>query len=125
MDIPADRRYAGTHEWHKLDGDMVVIGLSQHAVNELTDITYVEFPDVGQAVAPGQAFGEIESVKATSELCSAVAGEVVEINDAVTDDPAVVNRDPYGRGWLIKVKCSDLSVLDALMSAEAYQDTLP
>ena len=125
MKIPDDRRYAESHEWHKLDGDTIIIGLSEHAVNELTDITYVEFPEIARTLAAGESFGEIESVKATSELFSAVSGDVVEINEAVSEDPSAVNRDPYGRGWLIKVKCTDASQLDALMSAQAYQDSLP
>jgi glycine cleavage system H protein len=113
MPSPTDRRYSATHEWHKQDGDVVVIGLTQFAVDELTDVTYVDLPNAGKQVAPGKSFGEIESVKATSELYSAVAGEVIEANKALKDNPALVNTDPYGQGWLIKVKApgADLSAL--------------
>jgi glycine cleavage system H protein len=113
MPSPTDRRYSATHEWHKQEGDIVTIGLTQFAVDELTDVTYVDLPNVGKQVAPGKSFGEIESVKATSEMYSAVAGEVIDTNKALKDNPALVNTDPYGQGWLIKVKApgADLSAL--------------
>lgn len=113
MSSPADRKYASTHEWHKQDGDIVTIGVSQFAVDELTDVTFVDLPQVGKKITAGKPWGEIESVKATSELYAAVSGEVVEVNDAVKDDPSLVNQDPYEKGWLIKVKApgADLSTL--------------
>src|SRR5215467_13651857 len=104
MPAPADRRYTSTHEWHKQDGDIVTIGITRHAVDELTDVTFVDLPQVGKKVSAGGRFGEIESVKATAELNMAVAGEVVEINTSLKDDPSQVNADPYGKGWMIKVK---------------------
>ena len=104
MPAPADRRYAETHEWHKQDGDVVTIGITQFAADELTDITYVDLPQPGKKVEAGKRFGEIESVKATSELYSAVTGEVLESNPALKEDPSLVNQDPYGKGWLIKLK---------------------
>jgi glycine cleavage system H protein len=119
MAAPTDRRYSETHEWHKQDGDTVTIGITQHAVDELTDITYVDLPAVGKKLDAGKRFGEIESVKATSELYSAVTGEVVEANAALKEDPSLVNQDPYGKGWMIKVKAPGAN-LSALMAGEQY-----
>jgi glycine cleavage system H protein len=119
MAAPADRKYSETHEWHKVEGDVITIGISQHAVDELTDITFVLLPAKGKAVAAGKTFGEIESVKATAELYSGVSGEVVENNAAVVADPSLVNQDPFGRGWLIKVKAAGAD-LSKLMSADEY-----
>jgi len=119
MPASADRRYSETHEWHKAEGNIITIGITQFAVDELTDVTYVDLPNVGKHVSAGNAFGEIESVKATAELNASVSGEVTEVNAAVKDDPSLVNSDPYGKGWLIKVKTAapDLS---ALMTADQY-----
>ena len=119
MPAPADRRYADTHEWHKQEGDTITIGITQFAVDELTDITYVDLPAPGKKVEARKRFGEIESVKATSELYSAISGEVLEANQAVKDDPSLVNQDPYGKGWLIKLKAPGAK-LDGLMSSETY-----
>ncbi len=122
MPAPADRRYSTSHEWHKQDGDIVTIGITQHAVDELTDITYVDLPQPGKKLEAGKRFGEIESVKATSELYTAVSGEVTEANPALKDDPSLVNQDPYGKGWMIKVKVAGGAGanISALMSAEQY-----
>jgi glycine cleavage system H protein len=119
MPAPADRRYSESHEWHKVDGDIITIGITQHAVDELTDITYVQLPAKGKAVTAGKNFGEIESVKATAELYSGVTGEVAESNAAVIADPSLVNQDPFGKGWLIKVKAPSAD-LSKLMDAAAY-----
>jgi len=119
MPAPTDRRYAETHEWHKQEGDIITIGITQFAVDELTDITYVDLPNVGKKVEAGKRFGEIESVKATSELYSAIAGEVTEANQAVKNDPSLVNQDPYGKGWLIKIKAPGAN-MSALMTGEQY-----
>ncbi len=119
MPAPSDRRYSATHEWHKQEGDTVTIGITRFAVDELTDITYVDLPSIGKQIAAGKRFGEIESVKATSELYSAVAGEVLEVNVALKDDPSLVNKDPYGPGWMIKLKAPGAD-LSALMTAEQY-----
>ncbi|MEZ6190882.1 MAG: glycine cleavage system protein GcvH [Phycisphaerales bacterium] len=120
MPTPDDRRYLESHEWHKPEGDVVLIGISQFAVDELTDITYLEITAEG-AIDKGDALGEIESVKATSELYSGIAGEVVEVNQAVVDDPSLINRDCYGDGWIVKLKPSDPGQLDALLSAADYE----
>ena len=125
MPSPSDRRYSDSHEWHRLDDGLVTIGLSRFAVDELTDITFVELPDEGETFEQGDPFGEIESVKATSELYTFVSGKVVETNDALEDNPGVVNEDPYEAGWLIKIDPSDVSQLDELMDAESYDKKYP
>lgn len=104
MSTPSDRKYLQTHEWHKQTGDLVEIGITLFAAEELTDVTYVALPKVGTAVKAGGKFGEIESVKATSDMYCGVTGTVVEVNDALTADPAIVNREPYTMGWMIRVK---------------------
>lgn len=121
MSIPTDRKYLKSHEWHKLEGDTVVIGITQIAADELTDITYVSLPKLGAKIEANGRFGEIESVKATSDLYSGVSGEVIDFNDDLNHNPGTVNTDPYGAGWMIKVKPSDPSQLDKLMDAEAYK----
>jgi glycine cleavage system H protein len=118
---PTDRKYLETHEWHKLEGDgTVTIGITQIAADELTDITYVALPKVGERLGAGKRFGEIESVKATSDLYSGVSGEVIAINDAVAKDPGLVNRDPYAAGWMIKVRPSNAAELEKLLPADEY-----
>src|SRR5688572_5328574 len=108
MSIPTDRKYLESHEWHKPEGDVVTIGITQVAADELTDITYVAYKvKVGSTVSAKDRFGEIESVKATSDLYVGVAGEVVAVNDALNNDPGLVNRDPHAGGWMIKVKPTD------------------
>ena len=120
MPSPDDRRYAETHEWHQAEGDIVTLGLSQFAVDELTDITYVDFSKSEGLIKGGESFGEIESVKATSELYSGVDGEIIEVNEGVIDHPQVINQDPYGKGWLIKIRLSDPGQLEALISGAGY-----
>jgi glycine cleavage system H protein len=121
---PKDLRYAATHEWAKLEGNVVTVGITKHAVEELTDLVYLQLPSIGDAVTVGSAFGEIESVKAVAELNSPVDGEVVEVNSAVADKLDAVSKDPYGAGWIAKIKVSNPSQLDALMSAEQYEKHL-
>jgi glycine cleavage system H protein len=122
--IPTDRKYTQTHEWFKAEGDIVTIGITQYAADELTDITFVDLPDVGSSIEPGVACGEIESVKATSELFSAVGGKVVEINSDLEDQPELVNNDPFEAGWMLKVQADDLSPLDNLMDPSTYEQML-
>ena len=124
MDYPTDRRYLASHEWHKLEGDTCTIGITKFAADELTDITYVDLPAPGKEVVAGEAFGEIESVKATSELTSGLAGVVAEVNGRLADAPELVNDDPFGEGWMIKIKVSDPAAVDGLLTAEAYQAQL-
>ncbi|MFP4145179.1 MAG: glycine cleavage system protein GcvH [Phycisphaeraceae bacterium] len=118
---PDDRRYTESHEWHKPEGELVVIGLSEFAVEELTDITFVEIETTEGPISRGDTIGEVESVKATSEVYCGIDGEVVEANQAVLDDPSLLNQDPYGKGWLIKVRPSDTAQLDDLLSAADYE----
>ena len=119
MSAPSDRRYSTSHEWHKQEGDIVTIGITKHAVDELTDITYVDLPAPGKKIEAGKRFGEIESVKATAELYTSITGEVLEANAALKDDPSLVNSDPYGKGWMIKVKAPGAN-LSALMAGDQY-----
>ena len=121
MSIPQDRKYSESHEWFQIEGDLVTVGISQFAADELTDITYVDLPEVGSAVSIDKPCAEIESVKATAELISAINGTISAVNESLVDKPELVNDDPFGAGWMIKVKCDDLSPLDKLMSAEAYE----
>jgi len=122
--IPSDRRYSKEHEWAKVEGDAVVVGITDYAQDQLGDVVYVELPKVGDRVAQSQIFGVIESVKTASDLFSPVSGAVVEFNQSMADDPAQVNDSPYGDGWLIKVKPDDDATLqrelDALLDAAAY-----
>ena len=120
MSAPKDLRYLQTHEWHRLEGDTVTIGITQFAADELTDITYVSLPKVGDKIAANGRFGEIESVKATSDLYSGVAGEVAAVNNELGNEPGLVNRDPYQGGWMIKIKATNPDDVSRLLSAEEY-----
>jgi len=124
MAVPQDRRFAQTHEWFKVEGNVVTVGITQFAADELTDITYVELPEVGSELTAGERFGEIESVKATSDLYSAVSGKVIAVNERLADEPELVNSDPFGEGWMIKIECSDPSPLEKLMDATAYEQMI-
>jgi len=124
MASPTDCKYTATHEWCRADGDTAVIGLTQHAVDQLTDLVYVDLPAPGATVTAGSACGEVESVKAVSEINAPVSGEVLQRNDIVTGEPANITKDPYGHGWLIKVKMSSRAELDAMMDAAAYDASL-
>jgi len=117
---PDDRRYSETHEWFLADGDTVTMGITKFAADELTDVTFVDLPAAGTRVAAGKPFGEIESVKATSELNTAVDGEIVEVNERLADEPGLINSSPFDEGWMIRVRADSLAPLDALMSAAEY-----
>jgi glycine cleavage system H protein len=122
MAVPTDRKYLQSHEWHKPEGGLVVIGITQFAADELTDITYVSLPKVGSKVRAKDRFGEIESVKATSDLYSGISGEVVEVNDKLNTDPGLVNTDPFNAGWMLKVKPTDLDAdMNGLLDAATYE----
>lgn len=120
MSAPTDRRYLESHEWHLPQGDVVTIGITQFAADELTDITFVQLPKVGTKVSANKPFGEIESVKATSDLISGVDGEVTAVNDQLGSEPGLVNRAPYAAGWMIKVRVSDPASVNKLLSTEEY-----
>jgi glycine cleavage system H protein len=117
---PADLKYSKTHEWVRLDGNVVTIGITDHAQAELGDITYLDLPEPGRVLQYDGQFGEVESVKAVSELFSPVSGAVTEINSEIVDHTEVVNEDPFGKGWLIKVELANPSELAELMSADDY-----
>jgi glycine cleavage system H protein len=121
VSVPTDRRYTNTHEWHLAKEGVVTIGITQFAADTLTDITFVDLPAVGKAVTAGRPFGEIESVKATSDLISGVSGTVQEVNKRLADEPELVNSDPFGDGWMVKVAAVNLKQLDALLDAAAYE----
>ena len=121
MSVPDDRKYLDTHEWFKADGDVVTLGITKFAADELTDITYVDLPDVGTAVEAGKEFGEIESVKATAELMTALSGKIVEVNAKLANAPELVNDDPFGDGWMAKIRVSDHAPFEKLMDAAAYE----
>jgi glycine cleavage system H protein len=121
MTYPDDRRYTRTHEWALTEGDLIRVGVSDFAQDQLGDIVYVELPGPGAAVTQGEPFGVIESVKAAADLNAPVSGEVVEANQAVSTDLDTISRDPYGRGWLIVVRPSDPADLDRLLDAATYR----
>ena len=120
MASPQDLRFTRTHEWVRLDGDVATIGISDHAQNELGDITYLELPEVGDQVARSEPFGIVESVKAASDIYAPVDGEVIERNDEAVDSPDLVNSSPYDRAWLIKVRLADPSQTASLMAPADY-----
>ena len=122
MEAPADLRYSKEHEWVRVEDDTGVVGITDYAQDQLGDIVYLDLPAVGAGVAQNEKMGEIESVKAVSDLFSPVNGEVIEVNQEAVDAPEVVNQEPYRRGWLFKVRLSDTGKLDGLLSAEAYQE---
>ena len=124
MDHPEGLKYSKEHEWVRVEGDVAVIGITAHAQDALGDVVFVELPEVGASVSANEQFGTVESVKAVSELYAPVSGEVVEINEALADAPEIVNGEPHDGGWMIKVKLSDASELDQLMSAGDYADFL-
>ena len=119
-EFPSELKYSKDHEWAKVEGDKVTIGITSFATESLGDVVYVELPEVGAAVTAGQPFGVVESTKAVSELFSPVSGKVVERNDAVIDSPETVNNDPYAAGWMIRVELSNPDELASLLDASAY-----
>jgi glycine cleavage system H protein len=122
MATPEDNRYAKSHEYVHLEGDVATIGITDYAQKELGDVVFVELPQVGSQLDAADELGSIESVKAVSELFSPVSGEVVEVNEALSDNPALVNTDPWGDGWMIRVRVSDPTEIDELMTAEEYDE---
>lgn len=120
----SDRLYSKDHEWIEMDADIGTIGVSDHAQEQLGDVVFVELPEIGRAVVQNEEAAVVESVKAASEVYSPVSGEVVEINETLTDDPAQVNADPHGEGWFIRIRVVDMEQLNELMNEEAYQEFL-
>jgi glycine cleavage system H protein len=121
MNFPAELRYTKEHEWVKLEGDIATVGITDFAQSELGDIVYVEIETVGQTLAKDEIFGSVEAVKTVSDLFLPIAGEVLEVNSALNDQPELVNSDPFGEGWMIKMKVSDIADVDSLMDVDTYQ----
>jgi len=122
--IPQDLRYTKDHEWARAEGELVTCGVTDYAQDQLGDIVFVELPEVGEELAEGGQFGTVESVKAVAELYSPIGGEVAEVNGALEESPQLVNQDPYGQGWMIKVRPKEPNELDKLMDAQQYKDML-
>jgi glycine cleavage system H protein len=120
MSVPQNLKYTKDHEWVSVDGDIATIGITNFAQGELGDIVYVEIETVGETLAQEEVFGSVEAVKTVSDLFMPLSGEILEFNDALESNPELVNSDPYGEGWMIKVKISNSSELDGLLSAEVY-----
>lgn len=123
-DYPSDLKYTKDHEWARVDGNKIVVGVTWHAQDALGDVVYVELPKVGSTLSAGSPFGAIESSKAVSELFAPVNGKVVRVNEKLSDDPQAVNTDPYGEGWILELELSDTSQLDGLMDADSYTKSL-
>lgn len=121
MDIPVDLRYSSDHEWIRVDGNIVTIGITEYAQDALGDVVFVEIPDAGRSVAAGESFSEVESTKSVSDIYAPVTGSVTEVNDALEAAPELLNSDPYGAGWICRIEVSHPGELDGLMDADAYR----
>ena len=124
MHIPEELKYTKDHEWARIDDDVATIGITDYAQSELGDIVYLELPEVGLQTKQMESFGTIEAVKAVSDMYTPLSGEVVEVNTALTDQPEIINKDPYGDGWIIKIKLSDKSELDGLLDKAKYEELI-
>ena len=124
MNIPENLKYTKDHEWIKVEGDTAVVGITDFAQSELGDIVFVDIPTVGETLAKEEKFGDIEAVKTVAESYMPISGEVLEMNAELESAPEKVNSDPYGEGWMIKIKASDLSEIDILLSAEQYKEII-
>ena len=124
MNIPETLKYTEDHEWVMLDGDVATVGITDFAQSELGDIVFVDITTVGETLAKGEKFGDIEAVKTVAEAYMPMSGEVLELNEELEGAPELVNSDPYGQGWMIKIKCSDLSEFDKLLSADQYKEII-
>lgn len=124
MNIPEGLHYSKDHEWIRLEGETATVGITEFAQSELGDIVFVEIDTLGDTIESAEVFGTIEAVKTVSDLFMPVSGEIIEVNAKLEDDPELVNSDPYGDGWLVKIKVSDASELESLMNAAEYKDTI-
>ena len=120
--IPDDLHYSKDHEWVRVEGDVAIVGITDYAQDSLGDVVYVELPKVGESFEAHEAFGSVESVKAVSEIFTPVSGKVAAVNDSLNDEPEKVNNDPYGEGWMIKIKLSNSGEVDSLLTAAEYED---
>ena len=121
MNHPSELKYAGTHEWVKIEGDLVITGISDHAQDALGDLVYVEMPEVGRQLSAGEQSGVVESVKTASDIHAPVSGVVVELNTALEDDPDFINDDPYGKGWIYKIRPDNMQDVETLLSNTEYE----
>ena len=121
MNVPAELKYTKEHEWIRVEGEEAVVGITDYAQSQLGDIVFVECETVGDALEAGETFGTVEAVKNVSDLYLPVAGEVLEFNEELEGEPELVNKDPYGKGWIVKIKISDETELDGLLNADAYK----
>ena len=121
MNVPENLKYTEEHEWISVDGDIATVGITDYAQGELGDIVFVELPDIGFETKKTEPFGTIEAVKAVSDMFAPVSGEVTEVNETLTEEPEIINKDPYGKGWFIKIKLTDSNDLESLLSAEDYK----
>ncbi len=121
MNIPSELRYSSDHEWVRVEGDHVIVGITEYAQDALGDVVFVETPEAGSAVTAGDSFGEVESTKSVSDIYAPVSGTVSALNDALESQPELLNSDPYGDGWICRITLTDAAELDALMDADAYR----
>ncbi len=121
MNVPAELRYSSDHEWIKVDGNTVTIGITEYAQDALGDVVFVDAPEIGTVVAAGESFSEVESTKSVSDIYAPVSGTIVAFNDALEDTPELLNSDPYAEGWICRIEMTDASQLDELLDAEAYR----
>lgn len=124
MDFPQNLKYTKEHEWVKIDGDLLIVGITDHAQSELGDIIFIEFPDLNQMISKDEPFGTIEAVKTVADLFAPVSGKIIEINQDLEDNPELVNSDPYGEGWIVKITDFDKSQLDALLDSNNYEEII-
>lgn len=121
MNHPSELKYATTHEWVRIEGDLIVTGISDHAQDALGDLVYVEAPEVGRQIVAGEQIGVVESVKTASDIHAPISGEVVEVNELLEEDPDFVNDDPYGKGWIYKIKPTDILDIEELLTSDGYE----
>lgn len=124
MEVPKELKYAKTHEWIKVEGGMGMVGITDYAQEQLTDVVFVELPPIGKAVSQEEAVAVIESVKSVSDICAPVSGEVTEVNKELENKPGLINKEPYKKGWIFKLKIKDIKELDSLLNAEEYEKSI-
>ncbi|APF18881.1 glycine cleavage system protein GcvH [Caldithrix abyssi] len=124
MNVPENLKYTEDHEWAKIEGDVAIVGITDYAQGELGDVVFVELPEVGATVSKGDTFGTIEAVKAVADLFAPLSGEIIEVNEKLGAEPETINKDPYGEGWMVKIKLSDPGEVNDLMDAETYKEKI-
>ncbi|MHB2156296.1 glycine cleavage system protein GcvH [Calditrichota bacterium GD2] len=124
MNVPENLKYTEDHEWTKIEGDVAIVGITDYAQGELGDVVFVELPETGDTVSKGDTFGTIEAVKAVADLFAPLSGEIIEVNEKLGAEPETINKDPYGEGWMVKIKLSDPGEVNDLMDAETYKEKI-